>query len=228
MSGAGNALLDSGQVVDDVGQGQNRTARGTRDVTLANATRQRKRGNVPAVILVTDESRLADPAAVMDTLPPGTGVWLRHYAAPEREALARRLAVIARRRRLVLVVAGADWRLAARIGAAGVHLPEAVARSANLAGLRLWLRHRRMLSVAAHSRTGLNRAVRLGADCALLSPVFATASHPGAVTLGAIRFAQWAQGAGLPVIALGGVNAATARKLRFAAGLAAIGGFQQR
>lgn len=196
-------------------------------MTLANAARLRKPGNVPALILVTDEHRLPDPAPVMETLPPGSGVWLRHYDVPDREALARRLAAIARRRRLVLVVAGADWRLAARLGAAGVHLPEAVARSADLAGLRLWLGHRRLLSVAAHSRHGLARAAGLGADCALLSPVFATASHPGAATLGAIRFALWARRAGLPVIALGGVNAGSARSLRFAAGLAAIGGFQR-
>lgn len=164
----------------------------------------------------------------METLPPGTGVWLRHYDAPEREALARRLAEIARRKRLVLVVAGADWRLAARVGAAGVHLPEGVARSGHLAGLRLWLGRKRVLSVAAHSRSALARAARLGGDCALLSPVFATASHPGAATIGALRFARWAQCAGLPVIALGGVDEFSARRLRFAAGLAAIGGFQRR
>ncbi|MBC7952808.1 MAG: thiamine phosphate synthase [Rhodospirillaceae bacterium] len=197
-------------------------------MTLANAARSRKPGNHPALILMTDEHRLADPAPLMEMLPPGTGVWLRHYDAPEREALARRLMVIVRRRRLVLVVAGADWRLAARVGAAGVHLPEAVARSVSLAGLRLWLGHGRVLSVAAHSRSGLARAARLGADCALLSPVFPTASHPGAVTIGAARFALWARRAGLPVVALGGVNEASARGLRFAAGLAAIGGFQRR
>lgn len=194
-------------------------------MTLANVARRRKPGNVPAVILVTDEHRLADPAPLLERLPPGSGVWLRHYDAPEREALARRLAVIARRRRLVLVVAGSDWRLAARIGAAGVHLPEHLARLANLAGLRLWLGKKRLLSVAAHSRIGLGRAVGLGADCALLSPVFATASHPGAATIGATRFALWARGTRLPVIALGGVNAASVRSLRFAAGFAAIGGF---
>ncbi|MBX9635822.1 MAG: thiamine phosphate synthase, partial [Magnetospirillum sp.] len=101
----------------------------------------------------------------------------------------------------------------------------AVAPSAGLAGLRLWLRNKKLLSVAAHSRAGLARAARLGADYALLSPVFPTASHPGAATIGATRFALWARAARLPVMALGGVTEVSRRRLRFATGFAAIGGF---
>jgi len=192
-------------------------------MTLANPAHRRK---FPAQILVTDPVRLPDPAAIMEVLPPGTGILLRPYGAPQPEALAAKLAAIARRRRLALLVAGADWRLAAKVGAAGVHLPEAVARRHCLAGLRLWLRRgRKMLSVAAHSRAGLARAARLGAAAALLSPVFPTASHPGAATIGATRFALWAQAARLPVVALGGIDGRTERALRFHAGRAAIGAF---
>lgn len=193
-------------------------------MTLANSVRWRKVGRVPALMLVTDEARLPDPAPVMERLRPGTAVLLRHYGAGGREALARRLAAIARRRRLALVVAGPDWRLAARVGAAGVHLPENLARTGCWAGLRLW-RRGRLLTVAAHGPAGLARAARLQADAALLSPVFPTASHPGAATIGATRFALWARRAGLPVMALGGVGLRTARRLRFAAGIAAIDGF---
>jgi thiamine-phosphate pyrophosphorylase len=191
-------------------------------MTLANPAHRRK---FPAQILVTDPVRLPDPAAIMEVLPPGTAILLRPYGVPQPEALAVKLAAIARRRRLVLLVAGADWRLAAKVGAAGVHLPEAVARRHCLAGLRLWLGHRRMLSVAAHSRAGLARAAWLGADAALLSPVFPTASHPGAATIGATRFALWAREARLPVVALGGIDARSGRALRFHAGRAAIGAF---
>lgn len=199
-------------------------------MTLANLARRKKRGpmpaalRVPSIVLVTDETRLPDPAAAMERLPPGTGVLLRHYGVPGRAALARRLAAVARRRRLILLVAGSDWRLAAKVGAAGVHLPEALARNAADPGLRLWQRRGHLLSVAAHDPAALARAARLGADAALLSPVFPTASHPGAVCLGALRFALWARRAALPVLALGGVNRVTARALRHAAGLAAIGG----
>jgi len=47
----------------------------------------------------------------------------------------------------------------------------------------------------------------------LLSPVFPTRSHPGQPTLGPVRFRLLAARAGLPVIALGGMNRATARRL---------------
>ena len=49
----------------------------------------------------------------------------------------------------------------------------------------------------------------------LLSPVFATRSHPGGGTLGPVRFRLLARQARLPVIALGGMNAAKARALRW-------------
>ncbi|MGE5517719.1 MAG: thiamine phosphate synthase [Bacteroidota bacterium] len=195
-------------------------------MTLANLDRRQKRGGrLPRLILVTDEVRLADPLPAMRRLPPGAGVLLRHYGVAGRPALARQLAQVARRRRLVLLVAGADWRLAAAVGAAGVHLPEALARQLADPGLRLWQRRGHVLSIACHDRVALARARAQGADAAVLSPVFPTASHPGAPVLGAIRFALWAGGAGLPVVALGGVNRHTAKALRHAAGMAAIGGF---
>lgn len=179
---------------------------------------------MPALILVTDERRLPDPAPVLARLPAGAGVLLRHYDAADRPILARRLASQARARRLCLLVAGVDWRLAAAVGAVGVHLPEGAARRLADPGLRLWQRRGHVLSVACHEPRALAQAARIGADAALLSPVFPTASHPGAATLGATRFALWARRAGLPVLALGGVNRRTARGLRFAAGVAAIGG----
>lgn len=193
-------------------------------MTLANLARRQKRGPLPTLILVTDANRLPDPAPAMAALPAGAAVLLRHYDTPDRVRLASRLARLARRRRLVLLVAGADWRLAAAVGAAGVHLPEAVARSCPLPGLRLWHRRGALLIMACHGPAGLNRAAARGADAALLSPVFPTRSHPGAATIGATRFALWARRSNLPVFALGGVTARTARRLRFAAGLAAIDG----
>lgn len=193
-------------------------------MTLANKAGRQKPPRMPTRILVTDERRLPDPAAAINALPPGAGVLLRHYQTCDRAALARRLARIARNGRIVMLVAGGDWRLAARIGAAGIHLPEGAARTLADPGLRLWLRRGHLLSIACHSPRALSRAAALGADAALLSPVFPTRSHPGARCLGGLRFAQWARRAALPVIALGGINRRTARALRFAAGWAAIDG----
>ncbi|CCG39693.1 thiamine phosphate synthase [Magnetospirillum molischianum] len=180
----------------------------------------------PPLILVTDDVRLPDPLAAAAALPSGSGVLLRHYGDPARAARAAALAALCRRRRLVLLVAG-DWRLAARLGAAGLHLPEGIARHGVLAPALGWLRRRHaLLTVAAHSPLALGRAAALGADAALVSPVFPSRSHPGAPVVGPLRLGGWRRRARLPLIALGGVSAATARRLPRGSvcGLAAIEG----
>ncbi|MGH6956982.1 MAG: thiamine phosphate synthase, partial [Caulobacteraceae bacterium] len=83
----------------------------------------RARGKaLPRLFLFTDPARTPDVAAAVEALPRGAGVVYRAFGAAEATAEGRRLAKIARRRGLVLLV-GADARLAAAIGAAGVHLP---------------------------------------------------------------------------------------------------------
>jgi thiamine-phosphate pyrophosphorylase len=80
----------------------------------------------------------------------------------------------------------------------------------------LWPRRRGLLHLAtAHSLAELGLAARLSADAALFSPVFPTRSHPGGGTLGPVRFRLLARQAGLPVIALGGMDAARARALKW-------------
>jgi thiamine-phosphate pyrophosphorylase len=194
-------------------------------MTVAKLTcRLKRRGRrlLPSPLLVTDPKRLPDPRACLGALPAGAGVLLRPYGGLDI-AVARKVAASVRRHRLALMVA-ADWRLAAALGADGLHLPEGIARHGVLAPALGWVRRRRLLlTVACHSPAALARAKRLKAAAALLSPVFATASHPGATGIGALHFAIWGAKAGLPVIALGGVAAATVRRLRHAAGVAAIG-----
>lgn len=197
-------------------------------MTLANEARRLNSGRLPAMVLVTDADRLPEPVAVAARLPAGAAVLLRDYHRADRASLAARLAAVCARRRLVLIVAG-DWRLAARLRAAGIHLPEAMARGGRPAPALGWARRTgRLVTMAAHSPMALAAARRLRVDAAFLSPVFPTASHPGAPAIGATRFRSWAAAAGLPVIALGGVTAASARALRgSAAGLAAIGGWSK-
>ena len=117
--------------------------------TLAEAAASLKRtagSSLPALLLMTDEARLADPLPAANALPAGSGIILRHYGAPERAALARCLAAIARRRGLVLLV-GEDPALARRVGAHGVHLPErAIRRAGAVRWQRDWL-----ITAAAHS-----------------------------------------------------------------------------
>ena len=180
---------------------------------------------LPALVLMTDEVRLADPLPAACALPAGSAIVLRHYGAPERAALARRLAAIARRRGLLLLVGG-DPALARRVGADGVHLPE---RAIRRAGAVRWHAHW-LVTAAAHSHAALVSAAAAGADAALLSPVFATASHPGVRALGPHRFAALAAASPLPVYALGGIDGAHAHILRGsgAVGIAGIGGLIPR
>jgi thiamine-phosphate pyrophosphorylase len=49
-------------------------------------------------------------------------------------------------------------------------------------------------------------AARNGATFVLLSPVFPTRSHPGARTLGRMRFSSLSRSSAIPVIALGGMD----------------------
>jgi len=121
----------------------------------------------------------------------------------------------------VLFLVGADPALAAALRADGAHLPE---RSAGLAGGVRRARPGWIVTAAAHSAPAIVAARRAGADAVFVSPVFASASASAGRPLGALRFAQLARSAGLPVYALGGIDARTARRLTGsrAAGLAAV------
>ncbi len=172
-----------------------------------------------------DGARLTDPGAAIARLPTGSAVILRDYDAPDRRARAANLARLCQGRRLRLLVAG-DARLALAADAHGLHLPEGLACGGDRRW-RLWRKPGWLVTAAAHSPGAVAQARRAGVHAVLLSPVFATASHPGAITLGALRFAAWTRKAGLPVYALGGMTAATTRRLSGsgAAGVAAISGF---
>ncbi len=174
-----------------------------------------ERRQLPSRWYLTDARRTPDPLTAIGRLRPGDGVIFRHYEAPNRGELAGRVATLCRRRGLILLIAG-DSALARRVGADGVHLPEyQLERPTNGAV--------RFLTAAAHSRRALMRAWRLGVDAALVSPVFATASHPGAPALGLHRFARLIAGIDLPIYALGGVDAETGKRLA-PFGLAGIAG----
>jgi len=171
---------------------------------------------LPPLWLFTDTHRLPDPRPAVARLPRGLGgVVLRHDDDPQRAALGRDLRRICRARELVLVVAG-DVRLAAALGA-GVHL-----RGGRWPGP---LRRHGVITSSAHDLPDLRRAGAAGASLAFLSPVFPTASHPGAPALGPLRWSRLARLAPLPTAALGGIQAARLRRLpnRLCRAVGAIG-----
>ena len=177
--------------------------------------------------MITDRQRLPDPYSAARRLPRGAAVLLRDYDDPDRDEIGMRLARICRPKGLSLIVAG-DIDLANRLGADGLHLPEwYVRRNARRALSWQAAGPHRFLSAAAHSPAALRRAARIGVDLALLSPVFATASHPGAGEVGVLRFTHWCQDSPFAVYALGGIDETSVRRLQGsgAAGLAGIGMF---
>jgi thiamine-phosphate pyrophosphorylase len=171
---------------------------------------RRHRKKLPALWLMTDE-RVADAAllAAAARLPKGAaGIVFRHYRTgpTERRALFEALRQVARRRRLVLVLAG-SVKDAAAWGADGVHG-------------RDWRRVMRPLLRSRPVHDAREAVAARGADLCFLSPLFPTRSHPGAGTLGRVRFAALGRQVDAPVMALGGVRAAHRRML---AGIGAEG-----
>ena len=174
---------------------------------------------VPSLYYFTDPERTPDPAAAAERLPRETAVVYRHFGAAERARVARRLRDICRERGLLLLIA-ADPELARRAGADGVHWPEARLPTHRVEPPGL-------VTAAAHSASAAARAAAFGADACILAPVLPTRSTSGRRPLGLFRASQIARASPIPVIALGGINTRTARRLagRGFAGVAAIDAF---
>ena len=63
-----------------------------------------------------------------------------------------------------------------------------------------------LMAASCHSVEELGHAMAIGLDFAVLGPVKATLSHPGAPALGWDRFRHIAEGASIPVYAIGGLR----------------------
>ena len=162
---------------------------------------------LPDLWLISDARNDDVLEARLRALPRGSGFIYRHYHLddPERFERFRTLRRIARKREHVIILA--DSALTAREwGADGIYgAPRA-----------LYPRRHACLHLAtAHDLHEIGLANRYGADAVLLSPVFATRSHPGGKALGPVRFRQLAAHAQMPVIALGGMTAERAKELNW-------------
>ena len=119
--------------------------------------------------------------------------------APELERFAAAVIALARPYRARVLI-NSDGELAGRLGADGVHLT---------ADQMLLLERRPELdwcAASCHNADELDHAARLGLDFAVLGPVRATATHPGAAPLGWENFAALTCGRPMPVFALGGMK----------------------
>ena len=151
---------------------------------------------LPAVWLVSDERNDAMLETALRKLPRGSGFIFRHYHldGPDRRARFVVLARKARARGHLVALAGSPalarrWDADFAYGPCGDLVP-------------------------VHSLREIGRASQAAA--LVLSPAFATRSHPGAKPLGPLRFRLLAFRASKPVIALGGMNPRASRRLGWA------------
>ncbi|MCR4378850.1 MAG: thiamine phosphate synthase [Rhodospirillales bacterium] len=181
---------------------------------------------LPRFFLFSDDERLPDPAPLLRRLPKKAAVVLRHRDAEQLELLVKRTTPLAHRLNLKVLVAN-DVRLALHYRCDGVHLSQAQARQGPPCLNPKALPPGLIITAAAHDAMSLKRAHHAGAHLVMLSPVFATASHPGAKSLGIRRFATLARLSDVPVVALGGITSANLRRLRLTSswGFAAIDGW---
>jgi 8-oxo-dGTP diphosphatase len=129
-------------------------------------------------------------------------VQLRSRQLPDRD-----LRTLITRSRELAVRSGAELllngylELARELDLDGIHLPAAYLMRCSSRPLP----QDRWVGASCHDEHELAHAAAIGVDFAVLGPVLATASHPGAAPLGWERFAALAAATPLPVYALGGL-----------------------
>lgn len=181
------------------------------------------------VLLMTDPRRQPSPERALGLAPRGGGVVFRAYGETLGRARLKSLAREAALKGVLLLVAGNE-RWARSPGVGGLHLPEHRLKAPSTEHMFHAARRPRpglVVTAAAHGEAAIHAAARAGVDAVLISPVFPTESHPGAPTLGVVRYARLAtiaHGLGLAAYALGGLTPASARRLRgtASAGIAGV------
>lgn len=159
---------------------------------------------LPSLWLLSDARNDAALERAIGELPEGSAFIYRHYHLDPKSRRRRfdALLPLAAARGHLVFLSGSDDEAQAW-GALGSYGPPEAIGEPN-----------RLLRIAAvHDAEEIAHANNAGTDAAMLSPVFATNTHPNARPLGPERFHALAALAEMPVIALGGMNAQTARQL---------------
>lgn len=161
---------------------------------------------LPKLWLLSDERNDAQLEAALERLPAGSGFVFRHYHLDEE---ARRVRFDALKKNADAhghrVIISGEAKQAVNWGASGIY--GAAQRLDPVPGL--------LRLATAHNAQEIDAASDKGVDAVFLSPVFSTRTHPGAGTLGPDRFHELAARAAMPVIALGGMNPARAKELKW-------------
>lgn len=181
----------------------------------------------PPLLVVSDRRQARQPLAVVIATVLGAGcrwISLREKDLPEDEQiiLARQLLPRARTAGARLLIHG-EARLAALAGSDGVHLPS----GSEAAAARALLGPHKLIGVSIHTVPEAEAIDPAQVDYALAGPAFETASKPGyGPEIGRKGLGEIARAARVPVLAIGGINAARVAELisAGASGIAAMGG----
>jgi thiamine-phosphate pyrophosphorylase len=181
----------------------------------------------PPLLLVTDrhQARLPLVEVVAAALAAGCR-WVslreKDLSADDQIALARTLLPSVRRHGARLTVHG-DAALAKACGADGVHL----SAGSDPARSRAVLGAGKLIGVSIHTVTEAEAINPDAVDYAIAGPAFETASKPGyGPEIGRKGLAEIARAARVPVLAIGGINAARVAEVLAAGpvGVAVMGG----
>src|SRR5579871_1632794 len=180
----------------------------------------------PPLLLVTDrhQARLPLVDVVARALAAGCRwVSMREKDLPhdDQVVLAGRLLSIARRHGAFLSAHG-EASLAKACGADGLHLPS----GSDPAAARALLGPQKLIGVSIHTVTEAEAIDPQAVDYAIAGPAFETASKPGyGPEIGRKGLSAIAAAARVPILAIGGINAARAVEVLAAgpAGIAVMG-----
>ena len=171
----------------------------------------------PQLILITDSVRFTQ-AVLFERIEAALAGGVDTLLVREKQldsakvlALASEYRALTRQYQARLIIHSfADIALA--VEADGVHLASDQLQHAT--SLRTWLGETDMsISGSCHHQQDLLKAAQQRLDFVLLSPVFATQSHPEKSSLGADKFKQLAATSAIPVIALGGITCENRQQL---------------
>ena len=164
----------------------------------------------PKIIYITDSENF-NPLDAIKKLPKNSAVILRDYnlSFEKRFELGKKIKKICREKKILFLVA-ANYKLALKLGADGMHLPEKLIP--NIYRIKQ-LNPQYIVCCAAHNYIAAVKAKKSGADAILVSPVFKTNSHPNQKPLGALKAQKLAK-LGIKTYALGGISAQNCKTLK--------------
>lgn len=184
--------------------------------------------SLPPLIYMSEYRAEHNPLHSIKIIRPMV-VIIREYAAPDQRQARIRLIQSCQKLHLPFIIS-ADYQLAIKYRAVGVHLPRYLQK--DCAFIRSKLPSHMIITASAHSLKDITRHQYSPIDASLLSPIFATSSHPDALPVPRQILRQLqsvTKNTQHPIYALGGIQAKNVGLLRHYAisGLAGISFFRR-